>query len=171
VNLESYIRDVPDWPKAGVMFKDITPLLADPDAFHQAIDELAAPYADAGITKVLGAEARGFILGGALAYRLGAGFIPARKPGKLPWNTTSAEYELEYGTDTLEMHEDAVAAGDRVLIIDDVLATGGTAGAKAALVAAAGAEVAGFAFLMELDFFHGRDKLGDVPITSLMHVG
>ncbi len=171
MNLESYIRDVPDWPKAGVMFKDITPLLADPDAFHQAIDELAAPYTDAGITKVLGAEARGFILGGALAYRLGAGFIPARKPGKLPWTTTSAEYELEYGTDTLEMHEDAVAAGDRVLIIDDVLATGGTAGAKAALVAAAGAEVAGFAFLMELDFLHGREKLGDLPITSLMHVG
>jgi adenine phosphoribosyltransferase len=170
VNLEAYIRDVPDWPKPGVMFKDITPLLADPDAFHDAIDALAAPYADGGITKVLGAEARGFILGGALAYRLGAGFIPARKPGKLPWNTTSAEYELEYGTDTLEMHEDAVGPGDRVLIIDDVLATGGTAGAKAALVAAAGAEVAGFAFLMELDFFHGRDKLGGLPITSLMHV-
>jgi adenine phosphoribosyltransferase len=170
VNLEAYIRDVPDWPKPGVMFKDITPLLADPDAFHDAIDALAAPYADAGITKVLGAEARGFILGGALAYRLGAGFIPARKPGKLPWNTTSAEYELEYGTDTLEMHEDAVGPGDRVLIIDDVLATGGTAGAKAALVAGAGAEVAGFAFLMELDFFHGRDKLGGMPITSLMHV-
>ena len=170
MNLEAYIRDVPDWPKPGVMFKDITPLLADPDAFHDAIDALAAPYADAGITKVLGAEARGFILGGALAYRLGAGFIPARKPGKLPWNTTSAEYELEYGTDTLEMHEDAVGPGDRVLIIDDVLATGGTAGAKAALVAGAGAEVAGFAFLMELDFFHGRDKLGGMPITSLMHV-
>jgi adenine phosphoribosyltransferase len=171
VNLESHIRDVPDWPKPGVMFKDITPLLADPDAFHAAIDELAAPYAEAGITKVLGAEARGFILGGALAYRLGAGFIPARKPGKLPWNTTSAEYDLEYGTDTLEMHDDAVGPGDRVLIIDDVLATGGTAGAKAALVAGAGAEVAGFAFLMELDFLHGREKLGDLPITSLMHVG
>ena len=171
MNLESYIRDVPDWPKPGVMFKDITPLLADPDAFHAAIDALAAPYAEAGITKVLGAEARGFILGGALAYRLGAGFIPARKPGKLPWNTTSAEYQLEYGTDTLEMHDDAVGAGDRVLIIDDVLATGGTAGAKAALVAGAGAEVAGFAFLLELDFLHGREKLGALPITSLMHVG
>ena len=170
MNLEAYIRDIPDWPKPGVMFKDITPLLADPAAFRACIDALAAPYAGTGITKVLGAEARGFILGGALAYHLDAGFIPARKPGKLPWNTTSAEYALEYGTDTLEMHIDAVGPGDRVLIIDDVLATGGTAAAKAALVTAAGAEVAGFAFLMELDFLHGREKLGDQPITSLMHV-
>lgn len=170
MNLEAYIRDIPDWPKPGVMFKDITPLLADPEAFRACIDALAAPYSDKGITKVLGAEARGFILGGALAYHLGAGFIPARKPGKLPWSTTSAEYSLEYGTNTLEMHVDAVGPGDRVLIIDDVLATGGTAAAKAALVTLAGAEVAGFAFLMELDFLHGREKLGDLPITSLMHV-
>jgi adenine phosphoribosyltransferase len=170
VNLEAYIRDVPDWPKPGVMFKDITPLLADPDAFHDAIDALAAPYADAGITKVLGAEARGFILGGALACRMGAGFVPARKPGKLPWKTTSVEYELEYGTDRLEMHVDAVGPGDVVLIVDDVLATGGTAGAKADLVTRAGARVAGFAFLMELDFLHGREKLGDSRIVSLIHV-
>ena len=170
MNLEAFIRDIPDWPKPGVMFKDITPLLADPAAFRACIDALAAPYTGTGITKVLGAEARGFILGGALAYHLGAGFIPARKPGKLPWSTTSAEYALEYGTDTLEMHIDAVTPRDRVLIIDDVLATGGTAAAKAALVSGAGAEVAGFAFLLELDFLHGREKLGDQPITSLMHV-
>lgn len=170
VDLERYIRDIPDWPKPGVLFKDITPLLADTTAFAETIDRLAEAYVEAGVTKVMGAEARGFILGGALAYRLGAGFIPARKPGKLPWNTTSASYELEYGTDTLEMHEDAVTPADRVLIVDDVLATGGTAGAKAELVESSGAVVAGFAFLMELDFLHGRDKLGDRRIVSLVRV-
>jgi adenine phosphoribosyltransferase len=170
VNLESYIRDINDFPQPGVVFKDITPLLANPDGFREAIDLLAAPFADAGVTKVLGAEARGFILGGALAYRLGAGFVPARKPGKLPWNTNSAEYALEYGTDQLEMHTDAVGPGDRVLIVDDVLATGGTAAAKADLVARGGATVVGFTFLMELDFLHGREKLGDHTIVSLMHV-
>ena len=170
MKLDDYIRDIPDFPKEGVIFKDITPLLASPEGFKQAIDALADPYADAGVTKVLGAEARGFILGGALAYRLGAGFIPARKPGKLPWTTTSAEYALEYGTDQLEMHVDAVLPGDKVLIVDDVLATGGTASAKADLVARSGGEVVGYAFLMELDFFHGRDKLGDHRVVSLMHV-
>ena len=170
MKLDGYIRDIPDFPKAGVVFKDITPLLANAEGFKAAIDALADPYAEAGVTKVLGAEARGFILGGALAYRLGAGFIPARKPGKLPWTTTSAEYALEYGTDQLEMHVDAVEPGDRVLIVDDVLATGGTASAKADLVTRAGGVVVGFAFLMELDFFHGRDKLGDHEIVSLMHV-
>ena len=118
----------------------------------------------------MGAEARGFILGGALAYRLGAGFVPARKPGKLPFNTTKATYELEYGTDTLEMHEDAITPDDVVLIVDDVLATGGTASAKAELVRSTGAVVAGFAFLMELDFLHGREKLGDTRIVSLIRV-
>lgn len=170
MNLESYIRSIPDFPKEGIVFKDITPLLASPDGFRSAIDEMAAPYEDAGVTKVLGAEARGFILGGALAYRLGAGFIPARKPGKLPFTTTTAEYALEYGTDQLEMHIDAVEPGDKVLIVDDVLATGGTASAKADLVAASGAEVVGYAFLMELDFLKGREKLGDRKIVSLMHV-
>jgi adenine phosphoribosyltransferase len=170
VNLESYIRDIPDFPKPGVIFKDITPLLASAEGFRQAIDALAEPYEDAGVTKVLGAEARGFILGGALAYRLGTGFVPARKPGKLPWTTTSAEYALEYGTDQLEMHVDAVVPGDRVLIVDDVLATGGTASAKADLVTRSGATVVGYAFLMELDFFHGREKLGDHTLVSLMHV-
>jgi adenine phosphoribosyltransferase len=170
VNLESYIRDINDFPKPGIVFKDITPLLASPEGFREAIEMLALPFDDSGVTKVLGAEARGFILGGALALRLNAGFIPARKPGKLPWNTTSAEYALEYGTDELEMHTDAVGPGDRVLIVDDVLATGGTASAKAELVTGSGAEVVGFTFLMELDFLHGRDKLGDHTIVSLMHV-
>jgi adenine phosphoribosyltransferase len=172
VNFESYIRDIPDWPKEGVMFKDITPLLADPAAFKASIDTLADAYADAGVTKVMGAEARGFIFGGALAYRLGAGFVPARKPGKLPWTTTAITYDLEYGTDSLEVHADAFGPDDVVLIVDDVLATGGTAGAKASLVNATGAKVAGFAFLIELDFLSGRDKLPqDSRIVSLIHVG
>ena len=171
MNLDEYIRDIPDFPEEGIMFKDITPLLAEPGAFKQAVDVLAEAYADAGITKVLGAEARGFIFGGALAYTLGAGFVPARKPGKLPWDTTSAEYALEYGTDTLEMHMDAIHEDDVVLIVDDVLATGGTAAAKAQLATTPGAQLAGFAFLIELDFLNGRQKLGDAKVVSLIHVG
>jgi adenine phosphoribosyltransferase len=171
VDFDSYIRDIPDWPKEGVVFKDITPLLASPEAFKATIDTLAEAYADAGVTKVMGAEARGFIFGGALAYRLGAGFVPARKPGKLPWKTTSVSYELEYGTDSLEVHADALGDDDIVLIVDDVLATGGTAGAKAELINATGATVAGFAFLIELDFLGGRQKLpADSRIVSLIHV-
>ncbi len=171
MDLSSYIRDIPDWPKPGVVFKDITPLLASPEGFHQAIDTLAVEYEGAGISKVMGAEARGFIFGGALAYKLGAGFVPARKPGKLPWNTSAVTYDLEYGTDSLEVHQDAVGPGDVVLIVDDVLATGGTAAAKAELVAMTGATVAGFAFLIELDFLGGRAKLPEaVAITSLIHV-
>jgi len=170
-DFESYIRDIPDWPQPGVMFKDITPLLGDAEALKATIDTLAEAYADAGVTKVMGAEARGFIFGGALAYRLGAGFVPARKPGKLPWRTTAVEYDLEYGTDTLEVHSDALGPDDVVLIVDDVLATGGTAGAKAKLVLETGAKVAGFAFLIELDFLSGRDKLpADSRIISLLHV-
>ncbi|MDZ4177744.1 MAG: adenine phosphoribosyltransferase, partial [Coriobacteriia bacterium] len=160
MDLESYIRDVPDFPEKGIIFKDITPLLADPAAFRNAVDVLASEFVGRGVTKVLGAEARGFIFGGALAYRLEAGFIPARKPGKLPWQTTKAEYALEYGTDTLEMHLDAINANDVVLIVDDVLATGGTAAAKAQLATSTGAQLAGFAFLIELDFLGGRVKLG-----------
>ena len=171
MDLASYIRDIPDWPKAGVVFKDITPLLADAEAFHAAIDAMADAYADAGVTKVMGAEARGFIFAGALAYRLGAGFVPARKPGKLPWDTDTMEYELEYGTDSLEMHSDALGENDVVLIVDDVLATGGTAAAKAALVKGAGGTVAGFAFLIELDFLSGRSKLdAEARVVSLIHV-
>lgn len=171
MDLSSYIRDVNDWPKEGIVFKDITPLLASPEGFRMAIDTLAEAYAGQGVTKVMGAEARGFIFGGALAYALGAGFVPARKPGKLPWNTTSVTYDLEYGTDSLEVHADAVGPTDRVLIVDDVLATGGTAAAKAELVVATGAKVVGFAFLIELDFLSGRSKLpeGD-KIVSLIHV-
>jgi adenine phosphoribosyltransferase len=170
IDIESLIRDIPDFPKPGVIFKDITPLLASPEGFKEAIERMAQPYLDSGVTKVLGAEARGFILGGALACRLGSGFIPARKPGKLPWKTTSVEYSLEYGTDQLEMHTDAGVPGDRVLIVDDVLATGGTAAAKADLVTRNGGIVVGYSFLMELDFLHGRDKLGDLQISSLVHV-
>jgi adenine phosphoribosyltransferase len=170
VDLEQYIRDIRDFPKEGIVFKDITPLLASPEGFKAAIDTIAEAYADAGVTKVMGAEARGFIFGGALAYRLGAGFVPARKPGKLPWSTTAHTYELEYGTDSLEVHTDAFGPGDVVLIVDDVLATGGTAAAKAALVDTMGATVAGFAFLLELDFLQGRAKLGDPKVVSLIHV-
>ncbi len=170
MNLEEYIRDIKDFPKEGIVFKDITPLLASPEGFKGAIDTIASEYADAGITKVMGAEARGFIFGGALAYNLGAGFVPARKPGKLPWNTTSHSYALEYGTDSLEVHTDALVEGDVVLIVDDVLATGGTAAAKAALVEKMGAKVAGFAFLLELDFLGGREKLGEPKIVTLIHV-
>lgn len=170
MNLESYIRDIPDFPKEGIVFKDITPLLASPEGFREAIEVIATQFAADGVTKVLGAEARGFIFGGALAYRLGAGFVPARKPGKLPWETTRAEYSLEYGTDSLEMHLDAIGEGDVVLIVDDVLATGGTAAAKAELAASTGARVAGMAFLIELDFLHGRERLGEAKIVSLIHV-
>lgn len=171
MDLNELIRDIPNWPQEGVIFKDITPLLASPDGFRKAIDALAAEYADAGVTKVMGAEARGFIFGGALAYKLGAGFVPARKPGKLPWQTDAVTYDLEYGTDTLEVHKDAFGTDDVVLIVDDVLATGGTAAAKAALVAQKGAKVAGFAFLIELDFLGGRAKLPpEAGVISLIHI-
>ena len=171
MDLATYIRDIPDWPQPGVVFKDITPLLASPEGFRAAIDQLAEQFADSGVTKVMGAEARGFIFGGALAYQLGAGFVPARKPGKLPWNTTAVTYDLEYGTDSLEVHSDALGVDDIVLIVDDVLATGGTAAAKAKLVNDVGATVAGFAFLIELDFLSGRAKLpGDSKVVSLIRV-
>lgn len=171
MDLSALIRDIPDWPQEGIVFKDITPLLASPEGFREAIDTFADAFADAGITKVMGAEARGFIFGGALAYKLGAGFVPARKPGKLPWDTTAVTYELEYGTDTLEVHTDAIGPDDVVLIVDDVLATGGTAAGKAALVKESGATLAGFAFLIELDFLGGRSKLADdAKVLSLIHV-
>jgi adenine phosphoribosyltransferase len=162
------IRDIPDFPKPGVVFKDITPLLGDPATFRRCVDELAGPYADDGIAKVLGTEARGFILAAPVAYVFDAGFVPVRKAGKLPWEIERQEYELEYGTDLLEIHRDAVQPGERVLIVDDVLATGGTAAATARLVERLGATVVGFAFLIELGFLAGRDALPGQRITSLV---
>jgi adenine phosphoribosyltransferase len=162
------IRDVPDYPQPGVMFKDITPLLADGAAFRAVIDALAATYGP--VDKVAGIEARGFILAAPVAARLGAGFIPIRKKGKLPGATFAEDYQLEYGTATIEVLTDAFDPGDRVLVIDDVLATGGTARATADLVQRAGARVAGLAVLLELSFLHGRAKLADLPVTALITV-
>ena len=167
-DLRSKIRDIPDFPKAGIVFKDIMPLLADPESLRATVDRLAE-FADPRRPDViLGAEARGFILGGALAYRLGCGFVAARKPGKLPWSTVSAQYELEYGLDSLELHEDAITNGARVIVHDDLLATGGTARAKIDLVEQLGGEVVGLAFVIELAFLHGREKLAGYDVFSLV---
>jgi adenine phosphoribosyltransferase len=166
--LNQLIRDVPDFPKPGIVFKDITPLLKSPGALQSACEQLAAPFRDARINQVAGIESRGFIFGSIVAQILGAGFIPIRKPGKLPWTTRRLEYELEYGSDSLEIHDDAAAAGDRVLIIDDVLATGGTLGCAARLITELGAELAGAATVIELGFLDGRKKLGDVKFHSLI---
>lgn len=164
--LDQAVRTVPDFPKPGIQFKDITPLLNDPVLLRQAVDVLAAPFQDDGITKVIGIEARGFILGAMLADHLGGGFVPVRKHGKLPYETVAEEYALEYGTDRIEMHVDAVRPGDRVLIHDDVIATGGTAAACHRLATHNGANVVGFAFLLELTFLNGRDAL---PEASRIH--
>ncbi|MDO5045005.1 MAG: adenine phosphoribosyltransferase [Coriobacteriia bacterium] len=167
-----YIYDIPNYPENGVVFKDITQLLADPQAYAMVIDTIANRYMGSGVTKVLGAEARGFIIGAPIAYKLNAGFIPARKPGKLPRKTISEEYQLEYGVDILEIHEDAITKDDVVLIVDDVLATGGTASAKAEICKKIGAKVLGFAFVLELDFLQGAQKIkeaGDYEIYSLVH--
>lgn len=166
--LKGAIRDVPDFPKPGIVFKDITTLLRDPVLFRRALDLLTALCGDLAAEKVVAIESRGFILGGALALRLGAGFVPVRKPGKLPWKARQASYELEYGKDTLEIHDDALAAGERVLVVDDVIATGGTAGAVAELVASFGAKTAGFAFLVELGFLNGRQRLAGHEFRSLI---
>jgi adenine phosphoribosyltransferase len=168
VDLAAAIRDVPDFPKPGIVFKDIMPLLANAEALRQAVEELAAFAAPRTPDLVLGAEARGFILGGALAYRLGCGFVAARKPGKLPGRTVSAEYALEYGSDTLELHEDAVRPGTRVLIHDDLLATGGTARAKVDLVERLGGTVAGIAFLVELASLGGRNALAGHDVHAVV---
>ncbi len=167
-DLESKIRDIPDFPKQGIVFKDIMPLLADAEAFHATIDLLAEFGESRKPDLVLGAEARGFMLGGALAYKLGCGFVAARKPGKLPWETVSAEYALEYGVDSLELHADAIRAGARVLVHDDLLATGGTARAKVELVEQLGGEVVGLAFVIELAFLNGREKLEGYDVHSLI---
>jgi adenine phosphoribosyltransferase len=166
--LRRIIRDVPDFPKPGIIFKDITTLLADPEALKRAIDLLAERYRDKRIDKVIGIESRGFIFGPAVAYLIGAGFVPVRKPGKLPAETIAIEYELEYGTDKLEMHKDALKAGERVLIIDDLIATGGTAVAVAELVKKLGAELVEMAFLIELTFLEPRKKLGKLPVHTIL---
>jgi adenine phosphoribosyltransferase len=168
VDLASRIRDIPDFPKPGIRYKDITPLLLDGEALRQAVGELAEWARPRGVDYVVAAEARGFILGAALAIELGSGFVPARKPGKLPSNTISADYILEYGVDSLEMHSDALADGARVLVHDDLLATGGTARALADLVQGTGAEVVGCAFLIELAFLGGRDRLGGYDVHALI---
>jgi len=166
--LKAIIRDVQDFPKKGIIFKDITPMLADHAAFSAMIKHFADHFRGHGITKVLGIEARGFLFAGPIAMALGAGIVPVRKKGKLPYKTLSASYALEYGTDTLEMHADAVGPGDKVLIIDDVLATGGTAAAVCELAEKAGSKVAGIAMLIELEFLKGRAKLPAREVHSLI---
>lgn len=168
LDLKQYIRNVPDFPKPGIMFRDITPLLASPVAFQHALDLIAERYADAKPTAILGAESRGFIFAAPLAVRLGASFIPIRKPGKLPWQTRRLDYDLEYGSDGLEMHIDAFQPGSRVLLVDDLLATGGTIDACTKLAEGSGAEIVGLAFLIELTFLKGRDRLGKHDIFSLI---
>jgi adenine phosphoribosyltransferase len=168
--LASYLRDVPDFPQPGIVFKDLTPLLAEPAAFRTTIDAFADHAMALGVDKVVGIEARGFIFAAAVADRVGAGFVPVRKPGKLPWHTVSETYALEYGTDALEVHEDGIAANETVLVIDDVLATGGTASATCRLVDRLGARIAGLAFVVELGFLGGRAKLRDHDILSLISV-
>jgi adenine phosphoribosyltransferase len=164
--LKERIRDVPDFPQPGVLFRDITPLLADPEAFRIAIDGMAAPFA--GIDRVVAIESRGFILGAPVAYRLGAGLVLVRKSGKLPAATLREDYGLEYGTNTVEIHEDAIRAGERVVIVDDVLATGGTVRAAANLAERLGATVVGVSLLIELAFLGGRERLGSYPVSSLI---
>jgi adenine phosphoribosyltransferase len=168
LDLQSKIRDIPDFPKPGIVFKDIMPLLADAESFRGTVEALAEFAEPRRPDVILGAEARGFILGGALAYRLSCGFVAARKPGKLPWETVSAQYELEYGLDSLELHADAIGSGARVIIHDDLLATGGTAKAKVNLVEQLGGEVVGLAFVIELAFLNGREKLAGYDVHSLV---
>jgi adenine phosphoribosyltransferase len=166
--IRATIRDVPDFPKPGIIFKDITPLLADAALFRQTTEAMARPFRGAGVTHVVAVESRGFILGGPIAQHLGAGLVPARKRGKLPWQTLREEYALEYGTDVLEIHADALPRSARAVIVDDVLATGGTAAAVGALIRRAGAELHGFAFLMALEFLGGRARLGEARVESLI---
>jgi len=167
--LKKLIREVPDFPKKGILFYDITTLLKDKAGYATLIDVLAERYIGKGVDLILGMEARGFIFGPALAYRLSAGFVPVRKPGKLPAATTRVEYDLEYGSNILEVHQDAIEKGQRVLIVDDLLATGGTAEATAQLATKLGADIAGLAFVVELDFLKGRDKLKPYDVYSVLH--
>ena len=168
-HLKSRIRHVPDFPKPGILFYDITTLLADPAGFRETIDALTTPFLGQGIDRVVGIESRGFILAAAVADRLGAGFVPIRKPGKLPSTTIGESYALEYGTDAVEIHDDALGPGHRVLLLDDVLATGGTARAAVNLVQRLGSTLHAAAFLIELDFLKGRDKLTGTTVSSVLH--
>ncbi len=167
--LKKLIREVPDFPKKGILFYDITTLLKDKAGYATLIDVLAERYIGKGVDLILGMEARGFIFGPALAYRLSAGFVPVRKPGKLPAATERVEYDLEYGSNILEVHKDAIEKGQRVLIVDDLLATGGTAEATAKLATQLGADIAGLAFVVELDFLKGREKLKSYDVYSVLH--
>ncbi len=173
-DFESFITDIPDYPEPGVVFKDITPLFANADAMNHTVTAIADHFRDAGITKVVGPEARGFMIGVPVALELGAGFIPARKPGKLPRETYSVSYELEYGSDTLEIHRDAIQPGDRVLIVDDLIATGGTAAATGKLIQDVGGDLVGYACILELTFLNPREALaqtGNQELFSLVKVG
>ncbi len=167
--LKKLIREIPDFPKKGILFYDITTLLKDKAGYATLIDQLAEHYIGKQVDLILGMEARGFIFGPALAYRLNAGFVPVRKPGKLPAATARVEYDLEYGSNALEVHKDAIEKGQRVLIVDDLLATGGTAQATAQLATTLGAQIAGLGFVVELDFLKGRDKLKPYDVFSLLH--
>lgn len=168
MNLRDYIRDIPDFPQKGIIFRDLTPLLSNADALSSAVDQLTAQFRTDRIDKVVGVEARGFIIGAALAYALHVGFIPARKPGKLPYKSVRREYELEYGVSILEMHEDAIKHGERILIVDDLLATGGTVSATADLVRSLGGDIVAYAFLVTLKDLGGVEKLGDSRVVSLL---
>jgi len=168
VELKAAIRDIPDFPKKGIIFKDITTLLKDGVLFRKAVDQMAAPFIGKGITKVIGVESRGFIFASAIAYKLGVGLVIVRKPGKLPHKTHKESYDLEYGKDTLEIHIDALTKDDKVLLVDDLLATGGTAQAVAKMVKHFGSPLAGIVFLIELAFLNGREKLKGYPVASLI---
>ena len=168
--LQARLRDIPDFPKPGILFKDITPILSDAESMRVAVKHLSEPFADSGITAVAGMEARGFIFGSLVAWELGVGFVPLRKPGKLPYDVKSIDYDLEYGSATLEVHADAVNSGDRVLLVDDLLATGGTAKASCELIESLGAEVAACAFMVELSKLGGRAYLSDRRVHSLLNI-
>ena len=168
IHLEKYIRSIPDWPSKGILFRDITPLLAEPKAFAAAINALCADFTESGIDYVAAVEARGFVFGAAVAEKLRAGFVPIRKKGKLPFKTESVTYDLEYGTDTLEVHSDAIKRGAQVLMVDDLLATGGTMAAACKLIERIGGRIAGITFLIELTELAGRDKLGGYKIKTVI---
>ena len=170
MDLRKLIRDIPDYPKQGILFFDITPLLGDPDGFRRAVDALAERFASSGATKIVAAEARGFIFGAALAYKMGIGFVPVRKPGKLPYKTKSVSYDLEYGSDTLCMHEDALLRGEKVLVIDDLLATGGTLSGVIKLVEGFGAKIVGIGVVIELTFLNGKDQFRAYDCESILQI-